>query len=321
MQPPAEAGLQDLVWHYTDGAGLISILANHCLWATSSAFLNDAQEVALGLAGLKTRLRQLALDDETYRLLVDGLDPTDPGALVPSRCYILSAAGAWDLLAMWRLYGGLKESYAIGLDPHARLSVLGDGVSCDDAALAEAGVYLNRRRWEAVRYQPEEQDALIDAVVDGLPARLGDLRAALSPLRGNGHSGFLPEPAWALVRGVLDELEQALVLIKHEGFIDERETRYSIVMTPWEERAAAVDLESRLLSYRATGYGVAPYLRLTGGTDGLAVVDAPAPLPIRAVAISPSPNGSVAEDSVQRLLHSHGYHSVPVLRSQIPYRS
>lgn len=38
----------DLVWHYTDGHGLVSILSGHALWATSSAFLNDRQEIALG---------------------------------------------------------------------------------------------------------------------------------------------------------------------------------------------------------------------------------------------------------------------------------
>lgn len=83
----------------------------------------------------------------------------------------------------------------------------------------------------------------------------------------------------------------------------------------------ALELEARLLSYRATDYGIAPYLRLTGGSEDLAVVEAPAPLPIRAVAISPSPNGAAAEHSVQRLLHANGYGDVPVVRSTIPYRS
>lgn len=45
------------------------------------------------------------------------------------------------------------------------------------------------------------------------------------------------------------------------------------------------------------------------------------PLPIRAVAISPSPNGSVATDSVRQLLADSGYADVPVLRSGIPFRS
>ncbi|HET8970720.1 MAG TPA: hypothetical protein VFN19_06665, partial [Candidatus Nanopelagicales bacterium] len=88
-----------------------------------------------------------------------------------------------------------------------------------------------------------------------------------------------------------------------------------------DERPEAVDLEARMLSYRPTGYGITPYLRLTGGCDDLAVVDNRSPLPIRSIAISPSPNGAPAEQSVQRLLHAHGYHDVSVVSSSIPYRS
>lgn len=44
----ADAVHDGLVWHYTNGPGLISILSNHVLWATSAPFLNDQQEVALG---------------------------------------------------------------------------------------------------------------------------------------------------------------------------------------------------------------------------------------------------------------------------------
>lgn len=42
---PPEA---DLVWHYTSGASLLSILQNDVLWATAAPFLNDAQEIAIG---------------------------------------------------------------------------------------------------------------------------------------------------------------------------------------------------------------------------------------------------------------------------------
>ncbi|MEO7269539.1 MAG: hypothetical protein ABIW49_10090 [Knoellia sp.] len=45
---PEVAG--NVVWHYTNGPGLISILSHHVLRATSAPFLNDRQEVASGVS-------------------------------------------------------------------------------------------------------------------------------------------------------------------------------------------------------------------------------------------------------------------------------
>ena len=82
------------------------------------------------------------------------------------------------------------------------------------------------------------------------------------------------------------------------------------------------EIEARLLSYRPTAYGIAPFVRLTGGDPDGGVGQVrpdPSPLPVRAVAISPSPNGPESTASLRRLLVRHGY-DVPVLRSGIPFR-
>jgi hypothetical protein len=67
---------------------------------------------------------------------------------------------------------------------------------------------------------------------------------------------------------------------------------------------------------------MAPYLRLTGASDATsgAVTPVPGPLPIRAVAISPTPNGAAAEESLLALLAGHGMPHVAVRRSGIPFR-
>ncbi len=74
--------------------------------------------------------------------------------------------------------------------------------------------------------------------------------------------------------------------------------------------------------FRHTSYGMAPYLRLTGTSDAAhgPVTPVPGPLPIHAVAISPTPNGQAAEESLPALLTSHGMPHVPVRRSGIPIR-
>lgn len=78
-----------------------------------------------------------------------------------------------------------------------------------------------------------------------------------------------------------------------------------------------------MVRYRPTAYGMAPHLWLTGAAHdahaGNPFTDTAAMLPIRCVAISPSPNGSAAEKSLAAMLETHGYQA-DVRRSPIPFR-
>ncbi|WP_018155014.1 DUF2971 domain-containing protein [Demetria terragena] len=315
--PPA-----DLVWHYTDAPGLLAILGSHTLWATSSAFLNDRQEVRLGGEVVFRQVRELAgsLDGPWSELLTQRTARAREDGDLPSSSYyfILSASQSGDSLAMWRLYGGTQESYAIGLDPAAPLGILSTtGVTASphregsDVTVTDRGELLRRVPWKPVRYQPAAQETLVKEVVDQLPDQLDSLR----DLSADGdRPGSLPEP----IGDILNKLTEAMLLIKHEGFTDERETRLSLVVRQLPSAAA----ESDVVRYRATAYGIAPYVAVTGvSSEDNVVVSTAHHLPIRAVAISPSPNGQEAETSVRHLLASRGYPDVTVSRSAIPFRA
>lgn len=306
----------DLVWHYTDGRGLLSIVANHVLWATASGYLNDRDEVSLGYRRMQEELdRRAGAGDRLAEGLLRraqelGSDHSGPS---PSSFFILSAAEHWDLLAMWRCYGGAGESYAVGLDPSAPLHILCDP---DAEALDGDGVthLVRQRPWAGVRYSQDDQRALAAAVFDGMEAELAALKARIqrdgAPTR---------EAVLETMGETLDDIEQALALIKHEGFHDEREVRHSTVLLRPED----LSCWAGVVRYRPTAFGMAPHLWLTGaaGQDDAthSLTDASAPLPIRAVAISPSPNGPAAEQSLRAMLQSHGY-DVEVRRSPIPFR-
>lgn len=329
------AGEQDdsahrgLVWHYTSAQGLLSILSGHTVWATAAEFLNDRQEVRLGGERIAERIAHLDGAHPVYTALAEQLRnrPLDTGG--SSHFFILSASNAWDSLAMWRLYGGSQESYAIGLDPEQPLSVLAapgtattDGTGGGSGADSEGSpsVLLRRLPWAPVRYGRAEQDELIDTVVDALPEvleRASDLRGAQQPPDGGEwRPETLPAEHRRIFEDVIDDLTEALLLIKHEGFVDERETRLAFTAVPTGQDL----IPGGLLRYRPSHYGIAPYLALTGGSRSSLVAEAPVPLPIRAVAVSPSPHGPVAERSVRALLASHGYGDAEVLRSAIPFR-
>ena len=96
----------------------------------------------------------------------------------PGTFFILSAAAHWDLLAMWRCYGGLGESYAIGLDPSVSLQIL-----CDADAPSPFGErrIIRCRPWTPVRHCPQEHRALAAAVFEGLSDDLAALRALRQP--------------------------------------------------------------------------------------------------------------------------------------------
>lgn len=308
------AGTDRLVWHYTDGPGLLSIVRSNILWATASGYLNDRDEVALGYRRLEEELaaRAGAGDDFARRVLERAPDPPSAGSgPSPSAFFMLSAAEHWDLLAMWRTYGGRGESYAIGLDPAEPLRVL-----CDPGAAALEGEgtshVVQQRPWTPVSYSAEDQRALADAVFDGMEPEVRALRARVE------REGEVSRRAVLETLGeTLDDIEQALVLIKHEGFRDEREVRHSTVLL----HPGELEQWGGVVRYRPTAYGVAPHLWLTGGgaERQSALTESAAPLPIRAVAISPSPNGQAAETSLRAMMASHGY-DVDVHRSPIPFR-
>ncbi|KNX37142.1 DUF2971 domain-containing protein [Luteipulveratus halotolerans] len=309
---PTETVTDGLVWHYTDGPGLLSIVQSDTLWCTASSFLNDAGEVTLGARMLVEELQRRTREDPRYEMLLpfaDRAEDARPGGPdqgpSPGTFFILSAARSRDLLAMWRLYGGRGESYAVGLDPEQELSVLGRADSDPH------DVRVQRWPWRPVRYSASDQQLLLDAVFDELPE---ELRIAQRHLADGGGAEDLVAP----LAGLRDDMEAALMLIKHEGFVDERETRYCVGMHQVPSAAVTSTLPPDLTRFRPTRYGMAPYLVLTGGA-GTPVATQAQPLPIRAVAVSPSPNGQAATDSIRAALMAAGY-DVPVIRSRIPFR-
>jgi hypothetical protein len=317
----SEEGVQDaggdgLVWHYTNAAGLLSIVNNHVLWATASGYLNDRAEVNLGYHLLEAELDSRAGSGDAFaRRVLDGARASERSQAgpSPSSFFILSAAEEGDLLSMWRCYGGERESYALGLDPTAPLRIL-----CDPKAAAlesDGTTHLARQRpWSPVRYDADEQRALAEAVFDGME---GELAALGERVEREGE--VTPRAVLETLGETLDDIEQALALIKHPGFRGEQEVRHSTVLL----HPSALSGWGGVVRYRPSPYGMAPHLWLTGddpeATDSPPFTSTAARLPVRAVAISPSPNGVAAEGSLRAMLVAHGY-DVDVRRSPIPFR-
>ena len=127
--------MADVVYHYTDAAGLLGILKTRELWCTHIAFLNDKQEWRHGVEMSLEALRQLAAekkDEGDYGAFAEALlnfiarNGEDPSVHTPRYCFVASFTDAEDDLGMWRGYSSKGAArYAIGFSPEKLKAIAG----------------------------------------------------------------------------------------------------------------------------------------------------------------------------------------------------
>lgn len=295
-----------LSWHYTNGHALNDILRKHELWASDADFMNDREERRLAdryLLGARraSGLRMpLELDDGE----VWGSEVMF-GSEKPR--FLLSASMHGDSLTMWRGYAGTKNiSYAIGLDSKASLHVLDpqpeslvDEYPSSPWAPGFKAAHVSN--WIDVTYSAGKAKELALMAVREIAGVFSE------HLKGDAvDAGEVASVAW-------ESTENLRNTIKHHGFADERETRMM----------ASVD--KSLVRYRPGKWGMVPFVALTGALEQFnttQIAPAPAPLPIKAVRVSPTPftERAAAVKSLESLLKACGYPDVQVDASDIPYR-
>ena len=90
----------DLIWHYTDTAGLIGMTVKHTLWATAVSFLNDPGE---------RNYADQILSKAAPREMLEMQGPSDDYSGFYRR-YLACASRAEDDLELWRGYGSNRVS-------------------------------------------------------------------------------------------------------------------------------------------------------------------------------------------------------------------
>lgn len=276
----------DLLYHYTDVAGVIGICSSGSLWATNLRFMNDARELAhawklmhdvLAEARAQARLpAQLQLVEEIERTM------SAQGGGYPD-FYSVSFGANGDLLSQWRGYGSSGGGYALGFDAA--------GLVSPPSPYPQPERFLNR-----VIYDEPTQLRILRDVSEAMLA----LFATVDPT-GPG----LTE-ARARVFSALGEVVGFVFSFKDPAWAEEQEWR-AVYLVPNGE------LEG--VQFRPRGGVAVPYVNLPMGTDP------DGRLPIREVVLGPRVDTDTAVRSLELLLASNGYPDVDITVSSVPLRT
>lgn len=296
--PGSAASAHEVVWHHTTVEGLLGMVQNRELWASSPAGLNDASEMLYGSRVLSGCWADLRTEGPSGVNLVsveaiDRILGSDGESLARRSVYFLCATANDDSLNQWMHYSG-RQGYAVGLR-----TVLNYAATQYDVPTADRELFLASDvggRWMDVIYEPKDQREVSRAMLLFCATHMGDLGSVKD----------------CEVR-ISQFLAGLAAQLKHPSFEAEREVRFILGRTPHDRE-----------KFRPGPRGIVPYLevrrssRARGCHDG----EVREPLPISSVRCGPA-NADEREaigDAVRRLLDANDLRQAEVFHSEVPYR-
>lgn len=283
--------IPQLLFHYTNTAGMRGILDSSRLWATNYRFLNDASEVAYGVNLFESLIQErltMPQNDVVSEFLSRTLR-TSNGFDGMLDCYITCFCERDDLLNQWRTYAGSGGGYALGLQT--------DEIGRRWGQLEREQDFVLRR----VVYDPDQQRRLLTEVIDGTIDALTASTLDVSLVDSNS----VIARCCQFVRA---EVADYLLSFKHPAFAIEQEWRLCHVVSP--------DEEDHVL-FRDGQYGLTPYVCLE--VSPMAGVHHNR-LPLVRITHGPAPNPENMRFALDKILRSKNYAFVEIAGSTLPVR-
>jgi hypothetical protein len=292
LRKPDSGKESDLIFHYTDAAGLLGIVTSGKLWLSNADFLNDASEPRHALNTLQTACDEFLQSDcrtTTSRRALSGFwgwAMEEYGVHGP-HVYVFCLSAHDDLLSQWRSYGGRGAGFAIGFS-RSKLC---------DLLFRDRGQYLLR-----VRYRSDEQSQEVGAVLRNILAIADDA----DRLRASDQSTF--ETVGQRLQNkiqssLLAEVIRLRAKFKNPAFSEEAEWRVIQFVHP--------NVETPRVLFRSGSGMIRPYVELD--------VDR-RQLPIEQVTIGPTLNPEVSKKGLAMLFAKHFYSNVRIAVSNVPFR-
>jgi Protein of unknown function (DUF2971) len=182
------------IFHYTSQAGLIGIVTNKCMWATSIHHLNDATEFDYARALMRDIITEKSLTEPNPKLVK--LLVTDLDGMARVNIFVACFSEKSDLLSQWRAYCPNANGYSVGFS-YSQLQ----------KQMKAQGFFLVQ-----CLYDPSEQKTLLRELVDeafsaasGATSRQLDeiandcIRKFLAVGPALKHPSFTEEAEWRLV--------------------------------------------------------------------------------------------------------------------------
>lgn len=104
------------VFHYTDRAGYLGIIGGRALWASDVLFLNDSEEISLGMRLISEELTRRCESGRNKRRLAQIRDVVAAVGPRPAFVACISFSEVPDDLSQWRAYAR-GAGYAVGFTP------------------------------------------------------------------------------------------------------------------------------------------------------------------------------------------------------------
>lgn len=281
---------KEMVWHYTNGSALISILESMSMFATNISCLNDSSELSYARDLYRHAILEfsdsVAKDDRVESFLRFALDYLGKGreSSQSSPFFIACFSEERDDLSQWRAYGG-ENGYAIGFKA-GELVVPGTAPLtrvCYDAQMHDS-------------FALRAAETMTEFYLEGLESH--------SPCDVvQWQHEFMR--TWD---GMVTMMIAATM--KNPAFSKEREVRVTKRAVPGDLQNLRFlqknNMMTRHLPLRFSSLSLSPTLHYR--------------LPISEIIIGPCRNPLVSKASVVALLAQKGYEAVNVSLSQIPLR-
>lgn len=275
----------ETLYHYTTPDGLIGIIRDNSLWATSAFYLNDAQELLGGVQLAHERLRCIrdAATDAHQAELIDWLlhRIRDVGTAERMTAYVCSLSANGDLLSQWRAYcrGG---GFAIAFPADQ----LRNHVAAQQFALCQCA------------YSVDDHNKLINDTLERVALPWTRMSQSSSS-EGNERFKVSGKLVWELIRTASQ--------LKNASFAEERESR--IVSQP-EKR-----FDAEKLHFRTRNGLIVPYT-----TAQLPDADNIEFWSRVSVIIGPTPHPDESKRSVYDLVRRYRGHAIGIATTTTPYR-
>jgi hypothetical protein len=284
-QPP------ELLFHYTNASGMRGILDSSRLWATNYRFLNDASEIAYGMALFESIVQeQLATaDGDVVREFLGRTLHTANAFDGMFDCYIACFCERDDLLNQWRVYVGSGGGYALGFKTKEIGMRWGQLHPTQDFVLRK------------VVYDELVQRRLTAEVLELAVLNLKEATKGVSLADANN----LIARCCQFVRA---ETAEYLMSFKHPAFSVEEEWRLCHIVSPGGEEHVL---------FRDGPYGLTPYVCLD--PSPMAGVNANK-LPLARITHGPTQDPSNVRFALNKLLRAKGYAFVEISGSVLPVR-